>query len=90
MSIYSDDEGSVNSKKLQDLFKGEGKTHIITKTHANVAERMIRTIKKMIADRLRVNKDKTWVEMMRPALNKYNIQVHGLTGLSPNEGHTLC
>lgn len=89
LSIYSDDEGALNSKKLQDFFKGEGITHIITKTHANVAERMIRTIKKMIGDRLRVNKDKTWVEMMRPALNKYNNQVHSSTNTTPNEAHKL-
>ena len=45
LSIYSDDEGSLNGKKLQDFFKGEGITHVITKVHANVAERMIKTIK---------------------------------------------
>ena len=46
MSVYSDDEGALNSKKLQALLKEEGKTHVITKTHANQAERMIRTVKK--------------------------------------------
>ena len=89
LSVYSDDEGALNSKKLQDFFKGEGITHIITKTHANVAERMIRSIKKMIGDRLRVNKDKTWVEVMRPALRKYNSQVHSSTKSTPNEAHNL-
>ena len=53
LSIYTDDEGALNSKKMQDFFKGEGIEHIITRTHASQAERMIRTIKKMIADRLR-------------------------------------
>ena len=46
LSIYSDDEGGLNSKKLQTFFKQEGITHVITKTHANQAERMIRTVKK--------------------------------------------
>ena len=46
LSIYSDDEGALNSKKLQTFFKEEGITHVITKTHANQAERMIRTVKK--------------------------------------------
>ena len=46
LSIYSDDEGALNSKKLQAFFKEEDITHVITKTHANQAERMICTIKK--------------------------------------------
>ena len=29
---------------------------------------MIRIIKQMIADRLRANKDKTWVDMLKPSL----------------------
>ena len=70
LSIYSDDEGSLNSKKLQNFFKGEGIEHIITRTHANQAERAIRTFKKMIGDRLRHYPEKTWVEVLRPSLNR--------------------
>ena len=33
LSIYSDDEGALNSKKLQTVFKEEGITHVITNTH---------------------------------------------------------
>ena len=66
LSIYSDHEGTLNSKKLQDFFKGEGIKHIITRTHANQAERMIRTIKKMIGNRLRHFPQKTWVEVLKP------------------------
>ena len=89
LSVYSDDEGALNSKKLQAYFKGEGIEHIITKTHANQAESMIRTTKKMIADRLRANKDKTWVDMLKPSLNRYNTQVHSSTEMSPNKAHDL-
>ena len=46
LSSYSDNEGALNSKKLQTFFKEEGITHVITNTHANQAERMIRTVKK--------------------------------------------
>ena len=60
--IYSEDEGVLNSKKLQAYFKGEGIEYTI-KIHVNQVERMIRTIKKVIVDRLRINKDKTWVDM---------------------------
>ena len=47
LSIYSDDEGALDSKKLQTFLKEEGITHVITKTYANQAERMIRTVKRM-------------------------------------------
>ena len=67
-------------EKLQDFFKWEGITHAITKTHANVAERAIRTFKKMIADRLRANKDKTWVD---------TTQTQSATGTIPNKAHNL-
>ena len=89
LSVYSDDEGSLNSKKIQDYFKGEGIEHIITKTHANQAERMIRSIKKMIGDRLRHFPKKTWVEVLKPALNKYNNQIHSTTKTAPNKAHDL-
>ena len=86
-SIYSDDEGSFNSNKLQKYFKDEGITHKITLTHANVAERMIRTLKKMISDRLQIHKG-SWTIMLKPVLDKYNNKmVHSTTGLTPNEAH---
>jgi hypothetical protein len=34
---------------------------------------MIRTIKKIIGDKLRANKNKIWDEILKPSLNKYNI-----------------
>ena len=87
MSIYSDDEGSFNSKKLQDYFKGEGINHIVTLTHANVAERAIRTFKKMIGDRAEFTKN-SWSEMLKPVLKKYNnMMVHSSTGFVPNKAH---
>jgi len=89
LSIYSDDEGALNSKKLQTSFKEEGITHVITKTHANQAERIIRTVKKMIGDRLRHYKTKTWVEVLMPSLNRHNNQVHSSTKTTPNNAHNL-
>ena len=89
LSIYSDDDGSFKSKKLQDYFSGEGITHTITLTHANQAERFIRTVKKMLADRLRHNK-KPWVEMLKPVLNKYNnTQVQGSIKMTPNQASNI-
>ena len=63
--------------------------HVITKTHANQAERMIRTVQKMIGDRLRHYKAKTWVEVLKPSLNRYNNQVHSSTKTTPNNAHNL-
>ena len=89
LSIYTDEEGSFKSRKLQDFFKGEGIEHIITLTHANQAERLIRTVKRMIADRVRHTK-KPWVEMLKASLNKYNnTQVHSSTKTTPSEAHKL-
>ena len=90
LSIYSDDEGALNSEKIQNYLKGEGIELIITKTHASQAERAIRTFKKMISDRLRHNPSSTWVEMMKASLKKYNnSQVHSSTGMVPNKAHDL-
>ena len=89
LSIYSDDEGALNSKKIQNYLKGEGIELIITKTHASQAERAIRTFKKMISDRLRHHKG-SWVEMMKVSLKKYNSsQIHSSTQTTPNKAHDL-
>ena len=86
-SIYSDDDGAFNYKKLQDYLQGEGIEHVVTLTHANVAERAIRTIKKMITDRALHTKG-AWTILLKPALDKYNkTMVHSTTGLVPNEAH---
>ena len=50
---------------------------------------MIRTVKKMIGDRLRHCKTKTWVEVLKPSLNRYNNQIHGSTKTTPNNAHNL-
>ena len=86
-SIYSDDEASFMSNKFQDWLKGEGINHVITLTHANVAERFIRTIKKMIGDRALVTKG-AWTILLKPALDKYNKTMkHSTTEMTPNEAH---
>ena len=47
MSVHSDDDGAFATKnQVQDFFNSAGIHHIVTKTHANVAERFIRTMKK--------------------------------------------
>ena len=86
-SIYTDHDGAFNYKKLQTYLKGEGITHIVTLTHANVAERAIRTFKKMIGDRALETKG-AWTILLKPVLDKYNKKmVHSTTGMIPDDAH---
>ena len=87
MSVYSDDDGAFATKnQVQDFFNSEGIKHIITKTHANVAERFIRTMKNKIHDRARFNNMK-WTDALTPALKQYNSTVHSSTRMTPTEAH---
>ena len=85
MSIYSDNDGAFQSV-VKEFFDAEGIEHIITQTHANVAERFIRTMQSMIHDRVRFNKAR-WTTMLTPALNKYNSAKHSSTKMTPKEAH---
>ena len=86
MSIYSDNDGAFMSV-VKEFLDGEGIIqHTTTLTHANVAERFIRTIKNMIHDRVRFNKA-DWTSMLTPSLNKYNNTKHSSTELTPKEAH---
>ena len=62
MSVYSDDDGAFKSK-VKEFFDGEGINHIVTLTHANVAERFIRTLKNGVYDRVRFTNGK-WEDML--------------------------
>ena len=87
MSIYTDDDRAFAYKKLQEYLEGEAIRSIITLTHANVAERSIRTVKKMLGDRMKAT-NRTWTSLLQAVLNKYNQQMtHGTTKLTPNEAH---
>jgi hypothetical protein len=88
-TIYSDDEGSLNSKLLQDYFKEHNIRHLTTRGHAGVAERAIRTIKEMIYKRLEKHPDSHWydVKILANALVTYNFKnVSSATGYTPNDG----
>ena len=87
-SIYTDDEGSLNSKLLQDYFKEHNIKHITTRTHAPVAERAVRTIKDLIYRRLEKNPTLKWYEtkILANSLVMYNYKmVSRATGFTPNE-----
>lgn len=83
--IYSDDEGALNSKEIQKYLKEHNISHIVTRSHANVAERQIKTIKDMIYKRIGKS-DKRWVDVLYPALLTYNYKMkHSVTGMTPND-----
>ena len=58
---YSDDDSALKAK-MKELFDGEGINHITTLTHANVVERLIRTLKNGIHERIQFNKS-NWTDM---------------------------
>jgi transposase InsO family protein len=85
--IYSDEETTFMSKYTQDLFKEKNITHITTRGHAPYAERAIRTIKKMIYDRLDHFKDiKQWTDVLNYVLITYNYKLKSsVTKMTPND-----
>ena len=86
-NVYTDNEGAWSrGTEINKYFKDENINHIITLSHANVAERAIRTIKDEIYKRVKLPSDKNWSELLYPILLKYNFKsVHTSTKLTPNE-----
>ena len=98
--IYSDEEPAmVSSKAFKEWLDKNNILHITTRSHANTAERAIRTFKDLMTRRLEApgNEDvKWWDTSVRVAvLNVYNQKmVSRITGLTPydadkpkNEAH---
>ena len=84
-ALYTDDEGSFSTQALQTYFKEQGIQHIITRTHAPVAERAIRTIKMMLYKRIKADTDQ-WIDYLYPVLITYNTKmVHSATGFTPTD-----
>ena len=85
-TIYSDDEGSFHSNIINEFYKKHNIRHLITRTHAPVAEATIRTIKRMIYNRIEHQPDKSWHEtdILYPVLLKYNHKmIHSSTKFTP-------
>ena len=85
-TIYSDNEGAWSAGTVIDkYFQAEKIRHIITRSHAPVAERTIRTIKAMVYQRVEKTNRK-WYDVIGPVLLVYNNKmVHSSTKLTPNE-----
>ena len=64
----TDDEGSFNSKIAQKYFSDNNIRHLVTRTHAGVVERAIRTLEADIHKRVEHDPSKTWDEYLPPVL----------------------
>ena len=84
-SIYTDNEGAWSlGTEIDKYFKDNDINHIITLSHAAVAERSIRTIKSEIYKRVKLPSETNWSELLYPILLKYNNKsVHSSTGYTP-------
>jgi hypothetical protein len=85
ITVYSDDDRAFKAE-VKAFFESEMINHVITRSHAHVAERFIKTLKSAIHDRVR-NTDRKWEDMVPFVVTKYNKTVHSSTGNTPNDGH---
>ena len=84
--LYSDSEGSFLSKELNEFYKKHNIKHIITRGHAGVVERFVRTLKNMFFKRWKHEPDKTLYEIIHEVLVTLNyIRKSSATGLTPAE-----
>ena len=84
-SMYTDNEGAWSAgTEIDKYFKETGINHIITLSHAAVAERSIRTIKGEIYKRVKLPSATNWSELIYQILLKYNHKsIHSSTGYTP-------
>lgn len=85
--LYSDSEGSFNSKEFVKFIYSKNVKHIFTNSHAHFIEAFNKTIKRQIYERLQAKDediDKWSLELFN-VVKKYNKTPHRSTGLSPEE-----
>lgn len=86
--FYTDEEGAFNSNLIKEFFLDNHIQHIITRGHAAVAERAIRTIKDLMYRRIEDNPEAKWtdVKILSNALTNYNYRMkHRMTKMTPNQ-----
>ena len=80
--------GALNSNEMQGYLKYTNVKHIVTRTHAAVTERSIRTIKRMIYIRYEQAEDPkpSWQSLIYPVALTYNYKlVSSVTKMTPVE-----
>ena len=83
-TLFSDQEGSLSSKLVDNFLKKENIKYIITRNHAPFVESFIRTFKRMIFKRLKVQPEKRWYDFIFESILTYNHKmVNRTTGFKP-------
>ena len=85
--LYSDEESSMRSAKMNRFLHDNEINSSQTTTHAHTVERFIRTFKMNLYRRLDALKhDKTdWIKHIDNIIKKYNSTEHSITQIKPNE-----
>ena len=86
--LYTDDESALSTDAMKKYLKDNDIKHIITRSHANIAERAIRTFKDSLYKRIDHAKDDKiqWVDLVFEILLTYNNKlVHRTTGMTPDD-----
>jgi transposase InsO family protein len=84
--FYTDDEGAYNSSILKLYFEKNNIKHIITRKHAPMAERAIKTIKDMLYKRMKHETTTPWYELVHEILFVLNyMRKHRSHGMTPKE-----
>ena len=85
-SFYTDDEGVLNKKEIQKYFQDEDIHHIVTRGHAAVGERAIRTLKALMYKIVDNGEHQQWTQVLPNVLTLYNYKmVSRATHMTPNE-----
>lgn len=86
-TIFSDPDSTFLSDPLQELFKDSPIEHTISRLHARIAERTIRTIKMLLKAEIDKNEENpVWTTHLSEALRKYNYEnKHRTIGMKPAE-----
>ena len=84
--LVSDSEGALLSNELNKFYNKNNIQHIILRNHAGTAERMVRTLKSLIFNRLTHQPNKAWYEIIHECLVVLNyIRKSSSTNMIPNE-----
>ena len=84
--LHADDVGAFHSKQAEEYYKDNQIKHLITRGHAPVAERAIRTIKDLIYKRIDASPGAKWysAEILSKALVAYHYKMkHTATKMTP-------
>ena len=91
--LYTDDEGALNTKSIQDYLKENNIEHHRTRGHAQYSERGIRTFKDALYKRIEADEKKgktniQWTEYIFEILLTYNNKnIHSTTKFTPSQAN---